>query len=245
MAGAGPGGSPIDDEIDWDDPATVKVHYDLRSWGPDARGDLIAALASGGIVHRWEADEIVVAEVAESATDEIIDRIESEHGPFAVVLDGPGVTFALDEFGERDLGVMAATLVEAGIAHRWDGATVVVESSAADDVDDLVDAIERGDIAVEPGADDEVDDIADTVLSDLFSIADRLRRDPTDTTALRRVTGLVAVIDPDRPPFGITLRSWSVIVTAATAVVDAFDEYEAETVTAAAEELRSLLRPFV
>ena len=247
--GAGTGGDAATDALveEWafDDPEFVKVHYDLRSWNLDARGELIAALAEAGVMHRWEGEEVVVLETAESIVDDIVDRLDDELGPFAVVLDGPGVEFALDDLAERDLRIMAAALIEAGIAHRWEGSTVVVELADADDVDDLVEAVEHGDIAIEPGGSDPAGETADTVLSDLFSIADRLARDPTDTAARRRLDALVETIDEDQPPFGITLRSWSVIADAAEAVVDAFEEYDADTVEAAADRLRSVLRPFV
>lgn len=235
---------------DWDpaDPNVVKVHYDVRAWTIDQRGELSAALAEAELPHAWEGDEVVVPEHVEAAVDALFEQLEAELGPFPVLLaDGePETEFGLDEWPAADLETLRAALTEAEIPHRWEGTTVFVATEADEAVDDLLDAIERGDIAsfVE---DDDQPGAPDGALGDLFSIADRLARDPNDGGARAALFALVDRLDAARPPFGVAVRTWTSVVATAERLVEVFtsDDPDSDAIAETAGELRSITRPFV
>ena len=126
----------------------MKVHYDVAAWNLDQRGELTAALAEEEITHVWDGDELIVPEELEGRTDELFARLDDELGPFPIVLDEEetAVEFELDEWPDEDRATLTAALVEAAIAHRWNGATVFVAAEAEPTVDELLDGIEAGTI---------------------------------------------------------------------------------------------------
>ena len=63
------GGGPLEEGDD-------QVGYDLDDWSPDQKGELIEALASSGIAHRWEESELVVAEADADVVEQLIDDID-------------------------------------------------------------------------------------------------------------------------------------------------------------------------
>ena len=148
VSSAVPSGAP---PMDWDpnDPDTVNVLYDVSAWSLDQRAELAAAFADAGHPHAWEGDELVVPEEIEDAVDELFDRLERELGPFPVGLAGdlPSTEFGLDEWPPADIELLQQALLEAEIPHRWDGSTLHVAPDAEHVVDDLLDAIEAGDLA--------------------------------------------------------------------------------------------------
>lgn len=233
--------------FDWDpdDPDVVKVHYDVSAWTFEQRAELTEAFAEAGHPHAWDGDELIVPEQIEAAADALFEELEQQLGPFPVVLvaDQPATEFGLDEWPEADLEVLRASLVEAEIPHRWDGTTVFVATDAEEDVDDLLDAIERGDIATFDDAGGPPDD----ALSRLFAIGDRLARDPTDGTTRGDLLELVPLLDPRQPPFGLAVRSWHKVVEAAGALEADFsaDDHDPSDVIGHAQELRAIVRPFV
>ena len=233
--------------VDWDpnDPDAVKVHYDLRAWDFDQRAELAGALADANVPHTWEGDELVVPEAVEPAVDALFEELEAQLGPFPVLLDDeePATEFGLDEWPPADLDTLRAALVDAEIPHRWDGTTVFVAVDAEHEVDDLLDAIERGDIA---SFTDEGSGPPEGALSDLFTAADRLAREPADTAAREQLVELVPALHERQPPFGVAVRSWFAIVTAAKALTeDVATDADPSDVIGHAQELRSVTRPFV
>ena len=67
-----------------------------------------------------------------------------------------------------------------------------------------------------------------------------------DGPARSSLLALVPKLSPASPPFGLAARPWSVIVARAQAIVAAVDAgAEADAVTAAANELRTVCRPYV
>ena len=54
-----------------------EVGYDLDDWEPTSRGELVAALATQGIPHRWEDGELVVRERDADVVEPIIDEIDN------------------------------------------------------------------------------------------------------------------------------------------------------------------------
>lgn len=238
---AAAGAPPLD--WDLDDPDIVLVHYDVAGWTVDQRAELTEVFAEAGYPHRWDGDELVVPESLEAAADAIFDDLERRIGPFAVTLaDGvPTTEFGLDEWPAADLELLRTALVEAEIPHRWGGTTLFVASEAEDEVDDVLDAIERGDVA-------SFDDGApDGALGRLYTIGDRLARDPTDATARFDLLDLFGQLESRRPPFGVAVGSWSRIVDAAASLVADFDgrELDSSDVIGHAQDLRTITRPFV
>ena len=134
--------------LDWDpnDPDTVKVHYDVSAWTLEQRAELSAALAEEEIAHTWSDDELVVPELLEARTDGLFERLDEELGPFPIALaeDEPGVEYGLDEWPDDDRTTLTAALVESGVAHRWEGMTIIVAAEAESAVDELLDGIEAG-----------------------------------------------------------------------------------------------------
>ncbi len=237
------GAPPADFEPN--DPDVVKVHYNLVGWSFDQRAELSEALAEAGMPHAWDGEELLVPEDVEAATDALFERLESEIGPFPVSLDDEdqSTEFGLDEWPQADLDLLETSLVEAEIPHRWQGNTVIVAQDAEEVVDDLLDAIEAGEVA----SIDEEAEAPDGALHDLFKYADKLARDPIDGSARTGLFDLVPALSPKVPPFGITIGAWTRIVGAAESVIEVFhiDDYDPSDVIGAAQELRTMCRPYV
>lgn len=243
-----PGGPPPysgdPDSVDWNDPELVKVHYDVSAWDYDQRAELMETLAERNVPHMWDADELVVPEDAEEFADALFAELEAELGPFPIPLDPDEevAEFALDEWADLELDMLRSALLEADIAHRWSGRRVTVAADAADTVDDLVDAIEAGEVASADG-----EGAPDGALHDLYAHADALSRDPADAVARERLHHLVPQLAVGSPPYGLAVRAWAVIVNHAEALVGALDSDEADpdVVAASAGELRAVARPYV
>ncbi len=241
-------GEPFD--FDPDDPNIVKVHYDLAAWNFDQRAELSEALATAELPHAWDGDEIVIPEQFEEEIDALFERFDEELGPFPIVLadDEPSTNFVLDEWSPADRTTLSDALIEAEIPHRWTGTTVIVAADAEHDVDDLLDAIEAGELlatgdGIEP---------PDGALGTMFVAADKLARDPLDGDARTTLIALAQEIDAKHPPYGLAPRAWGAAVRGVTAITDRIAA-DAETSGPAdesemiglAQELRSSVRPYV
>lgn len=239
-------GAPPADDFDPADPDVVKVHYDLTGWTIDQRAELAEAFVEAGIPHGWDGEELVVPEAAEDAADAMFGELEEQIGPFAVALadDEPATEFLLDEWPAGDLDLLRTALVDAEIPHRWDGVRIFVATDAEEMVDDLLDAIERGDLA---SYDESADDgPPDGALGRLYTIADRLARDPTESGARRELFRLAPQLDARSAPFGLAVRPWASIVAATEALVDDFEtQADDSDVIGHAQELRTITRPYV
>lgn len=207
-------------DFDPDDPTVVKVHYDLAAWTFDQRAELAEALAGQQIPHAWEGDELVVPEAVEAAADAMFERLEAEMGPFPVTLgpDEEATEFGLDEWSDTERQVLTDALIESEVPHRWSGTTVLVTRDAEDVVDDLLDAIESGDLMV---ADDGGEnDPPENALSDIFVAADKLAKDPFDARARRTLIDMNEQIDSAHPPYALAPRTWAFVVADVKAVVE-------------------------
>lgn len=240
-AGAPPG---FDVDFDPNDPDQTKVHYDLTGWTLDQRAELAETLAEHGVPHVWDGEELVVPEAIEGPVDALFDALEAEIGPFPVPLldDADATEFGLDEWPPADIETLEQSLVEAEIPHTWQGRTLLVARDAEHVVDDLLDAIEAGEVA----SLDEDGEAPDGALHDLHRHADRLARDLTNAGSRTALLELVPRLSPDAPPFGLPVGSWRTIVDRAVALVARFEEgAEADELRAAADELRAVCRPWV
>jgi hypothetical protein len=232
------------DDVEWTDPDLVKVHYDLSGWTFEQRAELSETLAEGDVPHQWDGDELVVPEAVEAEADALFAVLEAELGPFPVHLPGDeaGTEFGLDEWPTADLEVLQLALIEAEIPHRWEGRTLLVATDAEDTVDDLLDAIEAGEVA----SLDEEADAPDGALHDLYEVGDRLARDATNSAAREMLLALAPDLHASRPPYGIAAHAWGVIVERAQALVEVFEAGgSTEDIEATATELRTVARPYV
>ena len=273
----GGSGQPID--FDPNDPDTVKVHYDVSSWNFDQRAELSEALANDDLPHFWDDDELVVPEIVEGRVDALFERLEKELGPFPIVLvaGAESTEFGLDEWSSSDRSVLTDALIDAEVPHRWEGATVVVAADTEHVVDDLLDAVESGELLA-IGADDG-EAPPEGALSAIFLAADKLAKDPGDAKSRTTLIDLHGQLNPKRPPYGLAQRTWEGAVAGVGTVVDhviadahggagndtgadgavgadadanldddtgdASDASSDSSLIGAAQELRSLVRPYV
>ena len=245
-------GEPLD--FDPNDPDVVKVHYDVSGWNVDQRAELAEALADAEIPHVWDGDELIVPEVIEERVDTLFDELEQIFGPFAITLepDAESTEFGLDEWPESDRAVLTGALIASEVPHRWDGTTVVVAADAEHAVDDLLDAIEAGELLGEGGESEA--QAPEGALSAMFLAADRLAKDPMDASARKDLIELEPQVHAKEPPYGMAQRPWAGAVNGVRAIVALIDadatsgpagDHEESEVIGAAQELRSLLRPYV
>lgn len=245
-------GEPID--FDPNDPDVVKVHYDLTVWTFDQRAELSEALADAEFPHYWDGAELVVPEAVEEDVDALFERLEQLFGPFPIILqeDDESTEFGLDEWSTADRKVLTDALIDAEIPHRWDGTTVIVAADAESAVDDLLDAIETGEMT----GDTTDDGVAppEGALSTMFIAADKLAKDPLDTGARTSLLDLLPQLDSKHPPYGIAVRTWAESVAGVGRLVELIDDHAQQTGTdewfetdmiGAAQELRALVRPLV
>lgn len=244
-------GQPID--FDPNDPDVVKVHYDVSAWNFDQRAELSEALAEEELPHAWDDDEVVVPEIVEERVDALFERLEQVLGPFPILLEAEAASteFGLDEWSDTDRSVLTDALIASEVPHRWEGTTVVVAEDAEHAVDDLLDAIEAGELL---GTDDDAGSAPpDGVLSTIFVAADRLAKDPLDAPARHDLIELRGSLDPKHPPYGLAHRPWGATIDALDSIVDlvlgdaaaASDPDSDSAVIGLAQDLRSLVRPYV
>lgn len=241
VAGGPPG---FDVDFDPNDPEQTKVHYDLTGWSIDQRAELAETLAEREVPHVWEGEELVVPEQIEVGVDALFDELEAEIGPFPVPLDveSESTEFGLDEWPAGDIEVLKESLVEAEIPHRWERATLFVATDAENVVDDLLDAIEAGEVA----SLDEDSDAPDGALQDLYVASERLRRDPTNVSGRETLLSLVPQLSPTAPPFGLPVGSWAAMVSAANDLVTAYEDgLPIDELKDVAAQLHGVCRPWV
>ena len=117
----------------------------------------------------------------------------------------PPTDFVLDEWSLADARRSATPLIDAEIPHRWKGATVIVAADAEHDVDELLDAIEDGELlatgdGIEP---------PDGALGTMF-VAGQARKDPLDADARTTLIDLGRQIDLKHPAgYGFAPRAWA------------------------------------
>jgi hypothetical protein len=248
----GTSGQPID--FDPFDPDVVKVHYDMSVWTFEQRAELSEALADAEFPHFWDGDELVVPEAVEADVDALFERLEALFGPFPIILqdDAESTEFGLDEWTDADRKVLTEALIDAEIPHRWDATTVIVAADAEHAVDDLLDAIESGELL--GGTGDEGLAPPEGALSTMFLAADKLAKDPLDASARSTLIDLRGQLDAKHPPYGLAHRTWAAGVDGVDTLVGLVEahaqdigpdnDHESEVI-GAAQELRSLLRPYV
>jgi hypothetical protein len=247
-------GQPID--FDPNDPDVIKVHYDVSVWNFEQRAELSAALAEAELPHAWEGAELIVPEVVEPQVDALFEELEHALGPFPIVLDteAESTEFGLDEWSDADRAVLTEALVASEVPHRWEDTTVLVAADAEHAVDDLLDAIEAGELLGDGGAGTAEHAPPEGAMSTMFLAANRLAKDPMDAGARKNLLDIAPQVDAKTPPYGMAHRPWAGAVGAVGVVVELItaDAHTGSTgdtaesdIIGAAQELRSLLRPYV
>ncbi|HYN33126.1 MAG TPA: hypothetical protein VES40_10920 [Ilumatobacteraceae bacterium] len=245
-------GQPID--FDPFDPDLAKVHYDMSVWTFEQRAELSEALADAEFPHYWDGEELVVPEEVEAEVDALFERLEALFGPFPIILqdDAESTEFGLDEWSDADRKVLTEALIDAEIPHRWDRTTVIVAADAEHAVDDLLDAIESGELL--GGSADEGAAPPEGALSIMFLAADKLAKNPLDAGARTTLIDMHPQLDPTHPPYGIAVRTWAAGVDGVGRLVALIDDHAQQVGTdewfetdmiGAAQDLRALLRPLV
>ena len=239
-------GAPPQWDIDFDpnDPDQVKVHYDLGGWNIDQRAELAETLAEQSIPHVWEGDELVVPEAIEGPVDRLFEQLEAELGPFPVWLD------------RRRLGHRVRSRRMAAGRHR-DPQRIADrgrDPASLGGHDPLRRERRRArgrrparrDRSGEVASIDGATEAPDGALQSLYSSADRLRRDPTHTSAREELFALVPKLNPTAPPYGLAAGSWATMVAAASTLVAAFQAGRpTDELEQAAEALHGVCRPWV
>ena len=92
---------------------------------------------------------------------------------------------------------------------------------------------------------DDARDGAESAMWELFVCADQLVRAPWNSTAVRRLRELGALVRGSIPPFGIPPGTWRELAGRVSAIVAASDEGDHDSVEYRARHLRLLLRDYV
>jgi hypothetical protein len=125
----------------------------------------------------------------------------------------------------------------------------VVAADAEDVVDDLLDAIEAGELMTpdESGANEP----PQGTLSSIFLAADKLAKDPIDAKSRKKLIELNATLDKKHPPYALAPRTWIGVVKGVDGIVkrfmfdpDGHGDNDSDVIELA-QDLRSLLRPYV
>ena len=120
------------------------------------------------------------------------------------------------------------------------------------EVDDLLDAIEAGELLGDGGDADAAP--PEGALSTIFLAADRLAKDPMDAGARTDLIELSPHVDAKIPPYGMAHRPWAGAIDGVDVLVELINADAAtgspgdtaeSDIIGAAQELRSLLRPYV
>ncbi len=236
------------DHPEWDpaDPDVDKVYYDLADWSIDQQAAVSALFAEHDVPHQWEGFEVVVPWFVEDTADALFEQLEARFGlsgPGEAVPwgpDDPATEYDLADWSPAQRATLVRAVADAGIPHRVEDSLLLVPVAAESVVDELLDAVESGDVMLLDEADGEEPALG---MAELFTMADRLRREPKDSRG-RDLLELALTLDAERPPYGVALVTWRRAVALCERLGTALDHDEIGVVETA-EELWSMVRPFV
>ena len=220
------------------DPDASSVHYDLSDWTIDQRAAVAEMFADADVPHAWVGNEVVVPAELEEEADELLDRLEQElgigsdgHGSDGHGSHGHGSSreldaasndeiteYELDDWSMGERSRLTELLVAAGIPYRWEDALLVTLTSMEDTVDELLDAVEAGEVTIvdspnQPGSGRGIISAGDSsvsgeTLTQMFLASERLQRDALDAEGLRILVGVLDDIEGGGAPFGVPLPVW-------------------------------------
>jgi hypothetical protein len=175
--------------------------------------------------------------------------------------DGDEVVYELDDWPVGARVQVTSTLIERGIACRWEpGLTLAVGAADEGATEQVLDDVEGSELDEwdEEDAlpvDDELegedggeadDDVAQAAMGDLFVAADRLMHEPGDDLVAAELGAAAALVDDSPPPYGIDPELWERVRELAAAVLaDLDEEADEDAVARDARVLRDVLRPWV
>ena len=129
-------------------------------------------------------------------------------------LNAPITEWELDEWTPDARAELTTTLIESGIAHKWEQTVLLVASAVENEVEEILDEIENnndaGDDSDNSDDDDSDDaDVADAkVLGQLSALAQRISRNPSDTNSIRTLERLLEEIDGANAPGEMSDSVW-------------------------------------
>lgn len=255
---------------DWNplDPDAESVHYDLGNWTVDQRAAVAEVFAEAEVPHAWVGDEVVVPAELEEVADVLLDRLEQEFGvdgsanaghvssrTLDEASDDEITEYELDEWADGERSRLGELLVASGIPFRWEGALLVTLTEFEDTVDELLDAVEAGDVTIvdSPGSGYATvsvarSEVSGETLTQMFLAAERLQRDPLDADGLAMLVRVLDDVEDGGIPFGVPVPAWRQALELADQLADALaggdipDEIGAMEV---AQRLFVTLRPHV
>ena len=229
---------------DWNplDPDAESVHYDLTDWNIDQRAAVAEVFAEAELPHAWVGSEVVVPAELEEVADTLLDRLEagfniSGSGRFGTSDSGAALDdaaddeiteYELDDWTDGERSRLTELLVGSGIPFRWEGALLVTLTEFEDTVDDLLDAVEAGDVTIvdSPGSGRATvsagtSNLSGDTLTNMFLAAERLQRDPLDADGLALLVGVLDDVEDGGAPFGVPMPAWRQAVELADQLAEA------------------------
>ena len=237
---------------EWDprDQDAESVRYDLSEWSIDQRAEVASTLADATIVHAWDGDELMIPCEAEERVDAILDEIETRatSGDSAPALDSDEelTEYELDDWGASERDELSEMLTEFNVAFRWEGDVLLVPTTSEDEVDECLDALEKGGVVIVD--EDSAPQASTETLRTLFNVAQRLQRNPLDADGITMLTILLEDIESHRAPRGVPISVWRQATDIADQIAAALaDGNQPDEMTAIdlAGRLHAVLRPHV
>ena len=127
-------------------------------------------------------------------------------------LNAPITEWELDEWTPDARAELTSTLIESGIAHKWEQTVLLAASAVEGEVEEILDEIENNNETSDDSDDSDDDDdvnVADTkVLGQLSAVAQRISRNPSDTNSIRLLERLLEEIDGVNAPGEMSGSVW-------------------------------------
>lgn len=140
-------------------------------------------------------------------------------------LNAPITEWELDEWTPDARAELTSTLIESGIAHKWEQTVLLAASAVEGEVEEILDEIENNNETSDDSDDSDDDDdvnVADTkVLGQLSAVAQRISRNPSDTNSIRTLERLLEEIDGVNAPGEISGSVWRQIKDLANQIEEA------------------------
>lgn len=140
-------------------------------------------------------------------------------------LNAPITEWELDEWTPDARAELTSTLIESGIAHKWEQTVLLAASAVEGEVEEILDEIENNNGTSDDSDDSDDDDdlnVADTkVLGQLSAVAQRISRNPSDTNSIRLLERLLEEIDGVNAPGEMSGSVWRQIKDLANQIEEA------------------------
>ena len=155
------------------------------------------------------------------------------------------LVYDLSEYEPDERAAVSRALVERDVEHWWEEDELIVLEPDQATVDLVLERLDHPmALAAQP---DGGGVVAADVLSSMYLGADRLRKDPADTTGLEDLLGAVPAAERMPAPFGFVSADWDTMVLLAGELCDAAvaERPDFDRVRDLARTLRDRLRPLV